>query len=177
MPELILKNPILISSLGLTGAARLGTVSNRNKHIEGDATIVVDITKPTNSLIDITMKNMTILAMIEAFVENASIQGQLRTMLNTGIDQARVLVVPVDGMQAFGKTYNKGVSVSGQISIAGIKANGDFSINDNGVAGAGSMDPINWGNGIFCPGWKNHRPATVSFCLYQGIHAQHVCGW
>lgn len=56
-------------------------------------------------------ENMTILAMIEAFVENANIQGQLRTMLNTGIDQGRVLVVPVDGIQAFRKTYNKGVAV------------------------------------------------------------------
>lgn len=162
------KNPILISSLGLTGAARLGTVSNRSKHIEGDATIVVDITKPTNSLIDITMKNMTILAMIEAFVENASIQGQLRTMLNTGIDQARVLVVPVDGMEAFGKKYNKGVSVSGQLSIAGIKANGDFSINDNGVAGAGSMDPINWGNGIFVLGGRTTDRPQFRFAYTKG---------
>lgn len=162
------KNPILISSIGLTGAARLGTVSNRNKHIEGDATIVVDITKPTNSLIDITMKNMTILAMIEAFVENASIQGQLRTMLNTGIDQARVLVVPVDGMQAFGKTYNKGVSVSGQLSIAGIKANGDFSLNESGVSGAGSMDPINWGNGIFVLGGRTTDRPQFRFAYTKG---------
>ena len=162
------KNPILISSLGFTGAARLGTVSNRTKHIEGDATIVVDITKPTNSLIDIAMKNMTILAMIEAFVENASIQGQLRTMLNTGIDQGRVLVVPVDGMQAFGKTYNKGVSVSGQLSLAGIKASGDFSLNESGVSGAGSMDAINWGNGAFIIAGRTTDKPQFSFSYTKG---------
>lgn len=162
------KNPILISSLGLTGAARLGTVNNRTKHINGDATIVVDITKPTNSLIDITMKNMTLLAMIEAFVENASIQGQLRTMLNTGIDQGRVLVVPVDGMQAFGKTYNKGVAVSGQLSLAGIKANGDFSLNESGVSGAGSMDAINWGNGAFVIAGRTTDKPQFSFSYTKG---------
>ena len=162
------KNPILISSLGFTGAARLGTVSNRLKHIEGDATIVVDITKPTNSLIDITMKNMTILAMIEAFVENASIQGQLRTMLNTGIDQGRVLVVPVDGIQAFGKVYNKGVAVSGQLSLAGIKANGDFSMNESGVSGAGSMDPINWGNGAFIISGRTSNRPQFNFSYTKG---------
>ncbi|MBI5856711.1 MAG: RICIN domain-containing protein [Sphingobacteriales bacterium] len=162
------KNPILISSLGFTGAARLGTVTNRAKHIEGDATIVVDITKPTNSLIDVTMKNMTILAMIEAFVENASIQGQLRTMLNTGIDQGRVLVVPVDGMKAFGKTYNKGVAVSGQLSLGGIKAYGDFSLNDAGVSGAGSMDAINWGNGAFIISGRTTDKPQFSFSYTKG---------
>lgn len=162
------KNPILISSLGFTGAARLGTVTNRTKHIEGDATIVVDITKPTNSLIDITMKNMTILAMIEAFVENANIQGQLRTMLNTGIDQGRVLVVPVDGIQAFGKTYNKGVAVSCQLSLAGIKANGDFSLNESGVSGAGSMDAINWGNGAFIISGRTTNKPQFSFSYTKG---------
>ena len=162
------KNPILISSLGLTGAARLGTVNDRTKHIEGDATIVVDITKPTNSLIDITMKNMTILAMIEAFVDNANIQGQLRTMLNTGIDRGRILVVPVDGMQAFGKTYNKGVAVSGQLSLAGIKANGDFSLNETGVSGAGSMDVINWGNGAFIISGRTTDKPQFSFSYTKG---------
>lgn len=162
------KNPILISSLGFTGAARLGTVSDRTKHIEGDATIVIDITKPTNSLIDITMKNMTILAMIEAFVDNANIQGQLRTMLNTGIDQGRVLVVPVDGMQAFGKTYSKGVTVSGQLSLAGIKANGDFSLNESGVAGAGSMDAVNWGNGAFVIAGRTTDRPQFKFAYAKG---------
>lgn len=162
------KNPILISSLGFTGAARLGTVLDRNKHIEGDATIVVDITKPTNSLIDITMKNMTILAMIEAFVENANIQGQLRTMLNTGIDQGRVLVVPVDGIQAFGKTYNKGVSVSGQLSLAGIKGNADFSMNESGVSGAGSLDQINWGNGAFMISGRTTNRPQFNFSYTKG---------
>ena len=162
------KNPILISSLGFTGAARLGTVTDRTKHIEGDATIVVDITKPTNSLIDVTMKNMTILAMIEAFVENANIQGQLRTMLNTGIDQGRVLVVPVDGIQAFGKTYNKGVAVSCQLSLAGIKANGDFSLNESGVSGAGSMDAINWGNGAFIISGRTTNKPQFSFSYTKG---------
>jgi hypothetical protein len=162
------KNPILISSLGFTGAARLGTVTNRSKHIEGDATIVVDITKPTNSLIDITLKNMTILAMIEAFVDNANIQGQLRTMLNTGVDQGRVLVVPVDGMQAFGKTYNKGVAVSGQLSLGGIKANGDFSLNESGVSGAGSMDAINWGNGAFIISGRTTDKPQFSFAYAKG---------
>jgi len=162
------KNPILISSLGLTGAARLGTVQDRRKHIEGDATIVVDITKPTNSLIDITMKNMTLLAMIEAFVENANIQGQLRTMLNSGVDEGRVLVVPVDGMQAFGKTYNKGVAVSGQLSLAGIKANGDFSMNESGVSGAGSMDAVNWGNGAFVIAGRTTDKPQFRFAYTKG---------
>ncbi|MBK6383964.1 MAG: hypothetical protein IPF69_10970 [Chitinophagaceae bacterium] len=162
------KNPILISSLGLTGAARLGTVNDRNKHIEGDATIVVDITKPTNSLIDITMKNMTILAMIEAFVDNANIQGQLRTMLNTGIDNGRVLVVPVDGMVAFGKTYNKGVAVSCQLSLAGIKGNGDFSLNESGVAGGGSLDAINWGNGAFIISGRTTDRPQFKFAYTKG---------
>jgi hypothetical protein len=162
------KNPILISSLGLTGAARLGTVADRNKHIEGDATIVVDITKPTNSLIDITMKNMTILAMIEAFMDNANIQGQLRTMLNTGIDNGRVLVVPVDGMVAFGKTYNKGVAVSCQLSLAGIKGNGDFSLNESGVAGGGSLDAINWGNGAFIISGRTTDRPQFKFAYTKG---------
>ncbi len=162
------KNPILISSLGLTGAARLGTVPDRLKHITGDATIVVDITKPTNSLIDITLDHMTILAMIEAFFDNANIQGQLRTMLNTGIDNARVLVVPVDGMQAFGKTYNKGVAVSGQLSLGGIKANGDFSLNESGVSGAGSMDAVNWGNGAFVLSGRTTNRPQFNFAYSKG---------
>ncbi|MBL0336901.1 MAG: hypothetical protein IPP73_16720 [Chitinophagaceae bacterium] len=162
------KNPILLSSLGFTGAARLGTVQDRAKHIEGDATVVIDITKPTNSLIDITMKNMTILAMIEAFVDNANIQGQLRTMLNSGIDQGRVLVVPIDGMQAFGKTYNKGVSVSGQLSLGGIKANGDFSLNESGVSGAGSMDAVNWGNGAFVISGRTTDKPQFRFAYAKG---------
>ncbi|MEO7983592.1 MAG: hypothetical protein ABI688_05895, partial [Bacteroidota bacterium] len=162
------KNPILISSLGFTGAARLGTVADRNKHIEGDATIVVDITKPTNSLIDITMKNMTILAMIEAFVDNANLQGQLRTMLNTGVDQGRVLVVPVDGIQAFGKTYSKGVAVSGQLSLGGIKGYADFSMNESGVSGAGSMDAINWGNGAFIISGRTTDKPQFKFAYTKG---------
>jgi hypothetical protein len=111
------KNPILISSLGFTAAARVGTVPDRNKHIDGDATIVINVTNPSKSLIDVAMRNMTILAMIEAFVDNANIQGQLRTMLNSGIDNGKVLIVPVDGMQAFGKTYNKGVAVSARLQV------------------------------------------------------------
>ena len=74
------------------------------------------------------MKNMTILCHDRNFVDNANIQGQLRTMLNTGIDS--VTAVPVDGMQALAKH-----SISNrerQLSLAGIKANGDFSPNESG---------------------------------------------
>ena len=143
------KNPILLSELGFTANARFGLVTDRTKHIRGDVTMVIDIANPTQSLIDITLKNLTILAMIEAFAENAAIEGQLRKMLDTGFDSTRVLIVPVDGIKAFGKTYEKGIAFGGQISIGGIKGYADFSMNENGVKGAGALDPIDWGNGTF----------------------------
>jgi hypothetical protein len=159
------KNPILISSLGFTAAARLGTVTNRLKHIEGDATIVINIANPTKSLVDVTMKNMTIISMIDAFVENANIQGAIRTALNTGVDSGRVLVVPVDGMVAFGKTYNKGIAFGGQLSIAGIKGYADFALNDNGFKAAGAIAPIDWGNGAFQLKGRTTDKAQFSFAF------------
>src|SRR4029078_10548528 len=99
--------PIYLNSLGFTGAARFGMVSDRSKHVYGDVTVVIDVTDPTKTLVDIRVKNLTPLKIIEAYRESAGINEPFRTMLSTGFDSAHVLVVPVDGMVAFGKKYNK----------------------------------------------------------------------
>ena len=162
------KNPLLLTSLGIAGAARFGMVNDRTKHVYGDVTVVLNLLDPTKNLVDIRVKNMTPVKIIEAYVENASIGEPFHTILSTGFDSADVLVVPVDGVVAFGKTYNKGISFGGVVSMGGIKGYADFSMNENGVKAAGSMDEINWGNGAFLLQGRTTNQPQFNFSYTKG---------
>ncbi len=159
--------PIFLNKLGFLAQARLGTVADRSKHIRGALITVVDVTNPANSLFQMNLTNLKILSIIEAFQENPPISGILRTMLDVGLDSGKVLVVPTDGIVAFGKTYTRGISFSAGISIAGLKGRMDFSLNDEGITGSGSIDPINLGDGVFKVEGRNTDRPQVNFKLMK----------
>lgn len=142
--------PVFLNEVGFTAAARLGTVPNTSKHVQADGTIVVNISNPTRSVLEVDIKNMTILALIEAFVEDHGIQdGPIKDFLGSGLEDSHLLVVPVDGLEFFGKRYSKGIAAGATMNFGGYKVYSDFSLSKSGVSGYGSLDPINWGNGQF----------------------------
>ncbi|MBB4079429.1 hypothetical protein GGR28_002049 [Lewinella aquimaris] len=141
------RSPILLSSLGLTGAARLGTVRNRKKHLTGALTVALNVANPAKSLLSIEVNRITPLGMIDAFVESHGIKGSLRDVLGSGLEDGKVLIVPTDNLTLFGVTYQRGVAFGAAMNLLGVKGRMDCSMNDAGVSGRGSLDPINLAGG------------------------------
>ncbi|MCP9236299.1 hypothetical protein [Lewinella sp. JB7] len=142
------RSPILLSSLGFTGAARLGTVGNRTKHLTGGLTVALNVANPAKSLLSIEVNKITPLGMIDAFVEDHGITGSLRDVLGSGLEDGKVLIVPANNLTVFGVTYQRGIAFGAAMNLLGVKGRMDFSLNDAGVSGRGSLDPISLAGGL-----------------------------
>jgi len=151
-----------INTVGLEGKVRLGTVKNQSKHICGGLTAYVSLADPTESMLIAEVRNLKPISFIEAYAENVSIQGGLRDALNTGIEQAKLKIVPKE-MELFGQTYSRGIALdSAKVSLAGINGLIGFSFGEQGIKAYGSMDPyiIEEGGYTFF-GIKGARPDAL----------------
>ena len=130
-----------INVIGLGGNIRLGTVNDKKKHICGSLVANLNIADLTRTMLVAEVQNITPLALIEAFSENANITGDLRDALNTGIESAKLKVV-LKEMELFGRTYYPGIALdSAQLTLAGIKGMIGFSFAETGISAYGEMDP------------------------------------
>ncbi|MEZ4943554.1 MAG: HYR domain-containing protein [Saprospiraceae bacterium] len=152
---------IYLNKLGFLGSARFGTNTDRSKHLDGALTTSVNITNPMNSIVDVEVKNATILGMMQAYDLDRKIPTLLRPILNpmlrSGFDSARVKIVPVSGLEQFGKTYERGIAFGGKFSLLGLGAYLDFSLSESGVSAGGGIDPIDWGP-FKLTGYQSPRP-------------------
>lgn len=130
-----------INVIGLGGNLRLGSVSDKSKHICGSLVANLNIADLTRSMLVAEVKNITPLSLIEAFSEDANITGGLRDALNTGIESAKLKVV-LKEMELFGRTYTPGIALdSARLVLAGMKGMIGFSFGETGIAAYGEMDP------------------------------------
>ncbi|MBX2844814.1 MAG: hypothetical protein KTR13_01265, partial [Saprospiraceae bacterium] len=131
-----------INEVKFSGNLRVGTVADMSKHICGSMTTVVNIADFSDSMILAEVQNLTIVNMIEAFVDDSGIEGGLRDALETGIKSAKLKIVPKE-MEVFGQTYSKGVALdSAVIQLLGMEAMLGFSISESGLSAYGEMDPL-----------------------------------
>ncbi|MEZ5008495.1 MAG: ankyrin repeat domain-containing protein [Chitinophagales bacterium] len=131
-----------INTLGLTGNLRLGTVSNQSKHVCGSLVAYVNVADISETMLIAEVRNLTPLSLIEAFTENSGISGGLRDALDTGIESAKLKIVPKD-VELFGRTYTRGIALdSARLKLAGISGLIGFSIGESGIKAYGEMDPF-----------------------------------
>lgn len=138
-----------INTLGLTGSLRLGTVSNQSKHICGSLVAYTNLTDLAETMLVAEVQNLTPLAFIEAFEEDADISGALRDALDTGIESAKLKIVPKE-IELFGRTYSPGIALdSARLKLAGLEGLIGFSIGESGISAYGQMDPYEVKEGDF----------------------------
>jgi len=131
-----------INELKFEGNLRVGTATDYSKHVCGSMVMVANVADFSDSMIIAEVKNLTIIGMIEAFVDDASIEGSLRDAMETGIKEAKLKVVPKD-MEVFGRQYSRGVALdSAKIQLLGVDAMLGFSIAETGIKAYGEMDPL-----------------------------------
>ncbi len=131
-----------LNELKFAGNMRIGTVSDQSNHICGALETAVNIADFSDSMIIAEVQNLTIISMIDAFVEDADIDGSLRDALETGIKSAKFKIVPKE-QELFGRTYSKGVALdSARIQLLGVNAMMGFSFSESGLKAYGSMDPL-----------------------------------
>jgi hypothetical protein len=134
------KSAIGLSSLGLTGEVRIGSVADKSRHIYGSMDVSLDIANPGNSLMAVDVQNLNLVKAIEAF-SATTVEGSLRTALDWGFDSAYVYIVPV--AQTFlGKQFDQGVAIGGKLKIAGIAASCDFRATQAGASARGTIEGI-----------------------------------
>ncbi len=128
-----------INVVSLGGNIRLGTVKDSRKHICGSIAAKINIADVAKTMLVAEVQNMTPLAFIEAF-SDAKIEGDLRDALNTGIESAKVKIVPKE-VELFGQTYYPGLALdSAKLKFLGMNALIGFSVGESGISAYGSMD-------------------------------------
>ena len=138
-----------LNELKFEGNMRVGTVPDQSNHICGAIATAVNIADFSDSMIIVEVQNLTIISMIDAFVEDAEIEGSLRDALETGIESAKLKVVPKE-QELFGRTYQKGIALdSAKLQLLGVDALMGFSFSESGLKGYGSMDPLTVEEGGF----------------------------
>ncbi|MFN0031920.1 MAG: ankyrin repeat domain-containing protein [Flavobacteriales bacterium] len=134
------KSAIGLSSLGLTGEVRMGSVPDKSRHIYGSMDVSLDIANPGNSLMAVDVQNLNLVKAIEAFIAT-TVEGSLRTALDWGFDSSYVYIVPV--AQTFlGKQFDQGIAIGGKLKIAGISASCDFRATQAGASARGTIEGI-----------------------------------
>lgn len=124
--------PPFVSELELAGEILLGKdLFNRARCIPGKIDVKLDIFNPVNSHLDASIERLTPIGLIHAF-SDAKISGELEQLLNTGIENGRIVIVPKEGR----------FTAEGDFIMIGLRSSLSFTASQNGVAMAGSMDPL-----------------------------------
>lgn len=160
------KSPIGLSSLGFLGELRLGTVPDFGKHLRGRFATKANLARPTKSLLDIQVSNLTALGVVRAF-SDVAIEGTLEKCLNIGIDSGKLLIVP-ENQEFLGRNYEQGFLVEGNLKILGIGGSFNFFYKNGLIKAGGQMDAIHYSAGdltLFAIGGKNTNKPSYALDL------------
>lgn len=118
--------------------------------LQGEAAVSIDVNTPQKSMLQADMKNLTAWKVLQAFTPsayksqlNSKIPNLAKSMLQTGLKNAHLKIVPVTIVQQLtGVAYEAGLGIGGDIEIAGWDAGMVFSLDQNGLLAKGYLDPI-----------------------------------
>ncbi|MEZ5040728.1 MAG: discoidin domain-containing protein [Saprospiraceae bacterium] len=129
-----------------TGALEIGTTSKR---LKGEVTFSVDMANPHKSLLDGKINNLSIMSLIDAF-STKEMPNTLRKGLSTGLNNVKTYIAPTP-MNLFGKDYERGINISGQTNLFGLKSTLDLLVDPQSltISCRGEIDKIRLESGGF----------------------------
>lgn len=127
----VLPTPTL-KELGLKGTLMFGTIEEERVYASAD--IQMDVNRPTDSLIEATVKNTSLIDLIEAYVpkKDFNISGPLREILNVGFKELEVKIDPPNKEFYFNTALKLGI----------LKGNAEVHFQTSGIKIEGTVDPM-----------------------------------
>jgi len=138
--------PVPLPTVGLKGTLIAGNLSRPD--FQGDVSLYINTATPLESVVDAGFNRLSIKQILSAAtsrqVYNSIPAGIRNTILNVGIEDARLTVVPSpNGAKVFGKTYDPGFLVRGKATIANLRGELLLAVDyTSGLEARASIDAI-----------------------------------